>query len=498
MAIDPSLSLQVNPVQAPDYLKFANFGLQQQLGQQKILESQQNIAASQTGQALAEAQTANQNAMLPGNQALSQQQVFAAKKQQDIKDIVASNTIKTVDPVTGKITVDDSNVAPAMTAAGYGSDAFDYIKGGAAAGEQQAKTATDQAAWRDKQITTLAATVQALPIDKQEQAWNSGTKALVQAHPEMIQGDPRFGSGFANPDGSNGLTYSPGVVAGIATGSITPKDAAQLAIDKQNAQTASINAETNRQQLKFNQAQGWDTPQGHDPADPLAVSVRAAYKAATGVTLPDNTPLFAVKNMPGGEAAINAAASSSVIPITAKTKAYTDNVANTDTALQYKSATTAAQKLLDTDPQAGTVIGSTASSWFANKVAQDGSLRAIQPGIDAYNQRHGYTPDNPQFLSIAGQGIPAVIKAINQDANTRLPVERKANDAIISGTNIKDVNAASPANPANTPTTPAAAPTPMSPAQIQAERITANNAIESGASKAAVKQMFREKTGQEL
>ena len=103
MALDPSLILdskQPTPMSLGDWV---------------------NAASTVQGIKNKQAELANTQAQLPGIQAKSQMDQFAAKKQQDIKDIWAAHT--SVDPDSGQITTDSPGAIKALQSAGYGPEA---------------------------------------------------------------------------------------------------------------------------------------------------------------------------------------------------------------------------------------------------------------------------------------------------------------------------------------------------------------------------------------
>lgn len=418
MAIDPSLALDVKPVTGPN--------MNDILGMAKTA---QDIQTSQ-------AQQANLQAQNPGLAAMSQQQQFAAKKQQDLKDIIAQNSVINPDG-----TMDTSKVAPAMTRAGYGGDAFDFMKGQAGAQADVAKTAGDQLKARNDFISNLATSTMALPLEQQKAAWENGLKTFKAAHAPGTSSDLGIGT-----DPRFELGFTPGNVSGVATGMIDPKSAAEIRINQQNALTAATNAETSRQTLNYNMSMNWATPQGQDPTSPLAKTAREQYKAATGNDLPENTTLFDIHRLPGGDAVIQAAAAAQVTPVQAKVDAIKQQQVDKSSDLAYSSAENAISSKLSTEKAPETIVGAAAQKWYDNLIAQDPRNAVIQQGINQFNQSHGLQPGQPGYLNLT-DGPLRVQQALQND-HAIVTNRMNSNQGLATSTNVGEAARATTNQPA--------------------------------------------------
>lgn len=437
MAIDPSLSLQVNPVQAPDYLKFAKFGLDQQVAQQQMATSA--------------AQQANLQAANPGiaANATSLQQ----KAQGDIQDQAANNLAIEL-AQSGKYTTDN----------GTDNATIDYAKLYGDLAQQFPQQATKMAAskfdtdYKEQQARTQAATASGTEAETAGK-WTNFSNNLVQTTANIIDKSSmpaeqkpaalqaaierqaaHYPDAFANSPyvttvgGGTDANGQPVPTKPVLTTTLTGSDVKSIANGSMDPLTSS-KLQISQNELALAQLQA--SPE---------------YKAAVS-QIPDS----------GTRAAALQGAAAADKQVSVLNSGLTANVPSNSYG------------------KAGSV---TQDAW--NKLVEQGGPYALkQAAIDQYNANHPGAN-----ISIANNGVDAVNKLLAQET-ANVSAVGKTSKAIATKPTIASAAEAAPASPNP-------APGPAKPTAVDNERALANRAIQNGKDPVAVRALFKKNTGQDL
>lgn len=413
MSLDPQISLGVKQPEPIDWTKYATLAMNQDV-------ARQNIAASQAAQA-------NTQAALPGIQAQSTMQQFAAQKQQEIKNIIAANTKINDD---GTTTVDMPKAIDAVAKAGYLQDAQSLFANHFANASAATSSEASAKALRDSLFDTTSSLRQTMNNAVSESGDNFAAQAFNNLHKvptlqSIIGDDPRFkvtgesqGGGapttaVTNPDGTQTLTvtggkYSPG----------KPVIPAQAAVEASlpPSQQGTVAAQM--------------------PSSPLSTATAAGLRGY-GVQVPQGLPAAQAAQLPGAGQQI----AGSVLPIDAKLQAAKENPvlagyqANANSGIAAANAIsqdrTLLEKVLPTDPLA----------LYVSKYAGDGRVQALLRAVTAANN----DPMNPAKIDINSVNVKDAADALRQ-WNQTVGQRVLTNQSILKNNNVSGVT--TPQNPA--------------------------------------------------
>ena len=467
MAIDPSISLQVKQPEMPSWMDYARLNMQQQ---QLAMQQQ------------------NQQAALPGLQAQSQQAVFQAQKQADIKKLVADNTDTTVnEDGTTTTTVNMPKAIDAVAKAGYLQDAQSLYANHFANASASTANETSAKALRDSLFDTTSNLRQTMNNAQPGSGDTFAAKAFGNLHnvpalQKIIGDDPRFQVKGASAPTTVSSGGGPTGQIDQTTGVATLNPVTTTMTEHPGVPAIPAQAAVEAQLLPSQQG----TVAAAMPTSPLSVRTAQAlkeYNVPGGTGLPANQST----QLPGAPQQVQAA----IIPMEAKLQAAKENpvlagfqanatsgINNANSILQDRSVL---EKISPTDPIA--VV--------AGKLAGDGRVIGLMRAITAANN----DPNNPAKIDVNHVNIADAIEALNT-WNRNVGQRVLTNQEILKNSNVAGVSTPSPAPGTGGQPAPAA-PTPEQQ-KINAERADAQKAIKNGKPESAVRALFKQRTGQDL
>lgn len=342
MALDPNIALNANAPQPTNMFAGAELGMKIRNAQQQNLLMQQQIEASKANQALTEAQTPGAAAQSQSAQSNAAIDARKAAGVAAVQQAVKNNTVVNSD---GTITTDPHGTAMQLMKGGFADEGFNYL-------QSSAKTSGDMADSDQKRIdvgnkfaTTTAQMVSALPKSQQ-----AGALAHIG---QTIAADPSLQSTLGASPLMAVLTSDPTKLDAIKAGSMTPKEATELQINQQNANTASMNAGTSAESVAQSGAAGVSNAAARSPASPESQQAQADYLAANPNADPTRVKQLSAADIQhlGGT---SASVTSNVVPAGTRGTAIADVTANTQQAQVLQQISDLSKKVA---PLVGTSSG---------------------------------------------------------------------------------------------------------------------------------------------
>ena len=369
MALDPSLILdgkQPTPMSLGDWVNAAS-----------TVQGIKNKAAD----------LANTQAQLPSIQAKAQMDQFAAKKQQDIKDIWAAHT--SVDPDSGQITTDTPGAIRAMQAAGYGGEAQSAFSNYASNVAGMASAQQNASKTRDMLYNQFTNIAQQMNQEKPGSGDAFMVRGLQSLHKdpnlnEIVGNDPRF---------KIETSPIPGVKAAAANGS-------GVAVNGQ-LPTLTINPPQLTPAVPVNAAVKSNLPPEQqwmvDANDPNSDFSKHFGEALNnhGVKVPAGTSAIQASKLPGASQIVESNIIQNGEKATAAEKVQTLSGMQT----RARVGITGASSLI-ADPTLNIGPGDTLSNWAARAATKPQWL-ALDQAISDYEKDTGNKVDK-DHLSLSG------------------------------------------------------------------------------------------------
>lgn len=255
MALDPSISLQVQPPAGGNIFAGAEKGLQLRALSMKPEQIAQEISASKAAQANTEAQ-------LPGLQADAAGKARDNAAAEMAKNMAASGKYTTTAD-DGTKTINTAKLYGDLASNGYIQQAFTFARTAADTQSTQIKTEGERQKFVDDRAQDLANIIsKSVPKDQQPAAFQSGMSRVAAHYPEL----------FAN---SNYFTQDPKTGAPVLAGEFKAADVKSIADGKMDPLT-SANLEISQNSLKLAQMQA-------DPNYKATISTIPSAETRVGV-----------------------------------------------------------------------------------------------------------------------------------------------------------------------------------------------------------------------
>jgi hypothetical protein len=424
MPLDPRISLEAK---APNILDAMN---------QYEQANATRAGIRQTNQA-----TENMAAQNPGIQAQSQQQIFAAKKQQAVKDITSQYTKTNPD---GTVEFDAKGATDAVAKAGY-PDAATQIAAGYL--DNAAKDITNKFA-TDNNPTLLSKNKKALD----DEVFNSiSTIANHITDPEarkqyiigaMQQAAQRYSIDMTDP---RIMAMIKGHTVAVANQGVTPMAERTMAVTE-----AQLGLQTQRQKVEL-EAVG-DSPEGRDPNS--AVSQRARQIAAmAGQPVPDTASFRDVMTLPGVKEALANAQTAQIVQPGARTDAVGRSAELGARINQYNQAIEGIATLVKDDPRINnTIVGTIGGTTWNRLFGHNPKLAGLATSIQVHNSSFPNDMIDPTRMT------PAEILTKLQSGASQLQSSQVGANAVSQTSRLPSA----PGTPnVNGAPTPAVTPTPV-------------------------------------
>jgi hypothetical protein len=437
MAIDPSISLQVQPPAGLDIQKYINMGL-----------TSQQLANLQAQNAFIQQSTANAQAQNPGIEAQSQQlqlqqqlNVARVKAAQDAME-VDSNGQPVIDPVTGTAKMNTDKYVSNLARAGLPAEGLKY----------QAEQFANQRAMLDNQaaqqglsktniemsnsINTTAANLaygerqrlkDAGASQQQQEAGAMNMYNNVQS--QAIKNAPQNKGVIVDP--KNLLPWQPGLDMAYNTAQISPEAQKSLKIAQQNADTSRGQLGLAQQQFGQSQLLTFTDPSSQDPNSPTSQRARDIVFNATGQQLPADVSATRINTDPFYKQYLNSAGA---------------NAAATQTSVsqdlnKWQQAKEALQNAKNDMANSGVRFDNFIQNWKAGKIQSTPSLMAYYSAI---SQLPPGSTDNWDSYNTANAVIDRqIISSKNSLRNVMAPGSQQ--NAVTPGTGVSPTP--TPGNP---------------------------------------------------
>lgn len=469
MALDPTISLQVQQPQMPDWMSYAKLGMQQQ---QLGLQQQQTAQNIQTAQA-----------ELPGKQALSEQAQL--NLQQNKGRISASQDAVETDPLTGQPVIDPATGTARINMpkyqyglfkAGLGQDAI-KAQADIIANEQNQQKATGGMLDLNNSVRNFVATAAKAAYDSQtgtpEQKTAAAKTVWDALSQKMIEGSNRPGQTALDP---TQFTYTPGIEHNLYTAQITPGNQENLKVAQGNLSLGWANNNLATNQFENGKLNNFTDKDSLDPASPASQRARDIVQQTTGEVLPSNMSAQQVYANPKYKDALTSSGSNVGVA--------------RNQAGQEVTKWDSFGKTLDNAKGQLSTLGFTpaqfVSNWVNGKVASTPELSALYAQMSQLPPGMINTAQNWDQMS-------ATQKALLEQANSNYKNIGVAPPSVAGPAKV----VGSGTSPAVTPGQPTAPP-PATKANLDVERATARAAIAKGAPADAVKARFKQNFGQDL